>query len=481
MIFPSALFLFIFLPLVLIGHWFAGVRLRNLFLLFASLVFYAWGEGTYVLVMMASIVGNYFFGRLLDTAFWQNKRKLLLTVMIALNLLPLLYFKYFGFLLDNFYLIFGINAQGSPPADIHLPIGISFFTFQAMSYLIDVYRKTSKPQESVISVGLYISLFPQLIAGPIVRYHDVAEQIKKRTQNLTLFASGVERFVYGLGKKMLIANPLGYIADLIFSLPAGELTMATAWLGILCYALQIYFDFSGYSDMAIGLGRMLGFRFLENFNFPYVSKSIREFWQRWHISLSSWFRDYLYIPLGGNRNGNITTIRNLFIVFLICGLWHGASWNFIIWGLLHGAFLALERGRWGRILASLPKLFQHGYTLLVVLSAWVFFRAETLDSSLSYLTAMYQWPATGSLHPQIAIQLDFEFYITLLLGLAIATPLYQWLSKQIITPLLVRSRASNMLLLSSMTGKAALLSSIYILVAMEIANGSYNPFIYFRF
>ncbi len=481
MVFSSAIFLFLFLPLVLLGHWLAGQRFRNLFLLFASLIFYAWGEGIYVAVMILSIIGNYFFGRLLDSEIWQHRRKLLLGIMLALNLLPLFYFKYCIFLLNNINLMLGVDKQLSVPNEIHLPIGISFFTFQAMSYLIDVYRKTNKAQQSIFSVGLYIALFPQLIAGPIVRYHDVAEQIKKRAQTLTLFASGVERFIFGLGKKMLIANPLGYIADSVFSLPASELTVLTAWLGILCYALQIYFDFSGYSDMAIGLGRMLGFRFLENFNFPYIAKSVREFWQRWHISLSRWFRDYLYISLGGNRNGTFMTARNLFIVFLICGLWHGASWNFVIWGLLHGSFLVLERGRWGVLLQTLPKVIQHAYVLLIVLTAWVFFRAETLDISLNYLSFMYSLSDTWDLHTKIAIQLDTKFYVTFVVAILLSTPLYQ----QILTS--IKARISHQEAIKIVTpvvstvGTVALLAAIFTLVSMEIATGSYNPFIYFRF
>ena len=481
MVFSSAIFLFLFLPIVLIGHWFAGQRLRNLFLLFASLVFYAWGEGTYVVIMVISIICNYFFGRLLDSPFWENRRKLLLGITLTVNLMPLLYYKYSVFLLNNLNQLFDSSSQIEVPNDIHLPIGISFFTFQAMSYLIDVYRNTSKAQRSIFSVGLYISLFPQLIAGPIVRYHDVAEQIKKRVQTLALFASGVERFIFGFGKKMLIANPLGYIADSIFSLPAGELTLLTAWLGILCYALQIYFDFSGYSDMAIGLGRMLGFRFLENFNFPYIASSIREFWQRWHMSLSGWFRDYLYIPLGGNRNGNLITARNLFIVFLVCGLWHGASWNFVIWGLLHGSFLVFERGRWGNALKYLPKLIRHCYVLIVVITAWVFFRAETLDQSISYLSAMYSWPEAWGIHTVIAIKLDMKFYTTLIVGVCLSTPLYHWIAFNFKQKYLTQASTKNPVSIINEVGKIILLTIIFILVSMEIATGSYNPFIYFRF
>ncbi len=478
MVFSSAIFLFLFLPVVLIGHWLAGRRFRNLFLLLASLFFYAWGEAHYVAIMLMSIVVNYGFGLLLDSAYLNNpanhldkKRKTWLFVMLAINLLPLIYYKYSVFLLESL----GMDTR----SDVYLPLGISFFTFQAMSYVIDVYRQENKAQRSVFSVGLYIALFPQLIAGPIVRYASVAQQLKKRIQTIELFSSGVERFVYGLGKKMLIANPLGYIADSIFSLPPSELTFMAAWLGIVCYALQIYFDFSGYSDMAIGLGRMLGFRFQENFNYPYISSSIREFWQRWHMSLSSWFRDYLYIPLGGNRNGQWKTIRNLFIVFLICGLWHGASWNFVIWGLLHGSFLALERGRFGAMLNKLPALIQHGYVLIMVLIAWVFFRAENLDISMNYLSTMFSMPSSLSINTLIAIELDTEFYTTLAIGLLLSAPVFPVLKSYI-------HRAFNHQYQSvyRVIGKSiniVVLMGIFSLVSMEIANGAYNPFIYFRF
>ena len=479
MVFSSAIFLFLFLPIVLIGHWIVGRRFRNIFLLLASLFFYAWGEAHYVAIMLISIVVNYGFGLLLDSAYLtgpatvnlNKKRRIWLYAMLAINLLPLIYYKYSTFLLENI----GFDAS----SDTYLPLGISFFTFQAMSYVIDVYRQENKAQRSVFSVGLYIALFPQLIAGPIVRYASVAQQLKKRIQTIELFSSGVERFIYGLGKKMLIANPLGYIADSIFSLPPSELTFMAAWLGIVCYALQIYFDFSGYSDMAIGLGRMLGFRFQENFNYPYISSSIREFWQRWHISLSSWFRDYLYIPLGGNRNGQWKTIRNLFIVFLICGLWHGASWNFVIWGLLHGSFLALERGRFGSILEKLPIFIQHCYVLLVVLIAWVFFRADNLDVSMNYLSTMFSLPSNLSINTLIAIELDSEFYTTLTFGTLLSLPVFRILRDNVNR--LLSHKYHHIYGAASKSLNLFLLIAIFSLVSMEIANGAYNPFIYFRF
>ena len=488
MVFSSEVFLFLFLPIVLIGHWIVGRRLRNLFLLFTSLFFYAWGEAHYVAIMLIVIILNYLFGLVLDSQYLTNKeakhikkkRKISLYVMLFINLLPLLYYKYSVFFLDNFIHLFNIkNTNFDSNSELHLPIGISFFTFQAISYIIDVYRQENKAQRSIFSVGLYISLFPQLIAGPIVRYSTVAKQLKQRIQTIELFSSGVERFIYGLGKKVLIANPLGFIADSIFSLPGSELTFMAAWLGIICYSLQIYFDFSGYSDMAIGLGRMFGFRFLENFNYPYISTSIREFWQRWHISLSSWFRDYLYIPLGGNRNGKWSTVRNLFIVFLICGLWHGASWNFVIWGLLHGSFLALERGRFGSILEKLPSFIQHSYVLLVVLIAWVFFRADNLEGSIQYLSTMFSVSNDLSINVLIDIRLETEFYTTLFIALLLSAPIFQAIQKK--SNQLLANTHNQVFIFSAKLLNLIFLLTILALVIMEIANGSYNPFIYFRF
>ncbi len=365
MVFSSITFLFFFLPVFLMGYLGVGKKGRNLFLLLASLFFYLWGEQLFVLVMLASIVMNYFFGLLLDRVGIQGSRagKFLLAAALVANLGMLVFFKYANFAVDNLNLLLSwLNMPLMHLHKVHLPIGISFFTFQAMSYLIDLYRQEYKAQKNPLYLGLYISLFPQLIAGPIVRYSDIAEHIKKRTVSLHDFACGAERFVFGLGKKILIANPMGLMADHIFAMQAELLSTGTAWLGITCYTLQIYFDFSGYSDMAIGLGRMFGFHFLENFNYPYISRSIREFWRRWHISLSTWFRDYLYIPLGGNRHGNNRTSLNLLIVFLLCGLWHGASWNFILWGLMYGFFLVAERGIWGRIVTGMHPIGQHCYT-----------------------------------------------------------------------------------------------------------------------
>ncbi len=382
MVFSSITFLLCFLPVTLIAYYLAGNRLRNLVLLLASLLFYAWGEGGYVLIMLLSIALNFVVGRLLDRTEGKQARTAVLAGGIGLNLALLGYFKYGNWLVEIVAgLVPGLKAPEILADPIHLPIGISFFSFQALSYIIDVYRHDTQSQRNPLHLGLYIASFPQLIAGPIVRYRQVAEQIRHRLHDFSTFASGVERFIFGLSKKVLIANPLSAMADLIFSQQYAHLPVEIAWLGIICYALQIYFDFSGYSDMAVGLGRMFSFQFPENFNYPYISRSIQEFWRRWHITLSTWFRDYLYIPLGGSRQGAVKTYRNLVVVFLLCGLWHGASWNFVVWGAMHGVFLALERRVLKRVLQSVPRLFCHVYTLLVVLVAWVFFRVERLPDA----------------------------------------------------------------------------------------------------
>ncbi|MGB5708663.1 MAG: MBOAT family O-acyltransferase, partial [Arenicellales bacterium] len=343
MVFSSVLFLFLFLPVVLLLYWVIPNKWRNSFLLIVSLTFYAWGEGLFVGIMLLSIAMNYVFGLAIERG---NARagRLWVGIAVMANLALLGVFKYANFLVENINTLFSSTGIQLITIDqIHLPIGISFFTFQAMSYVIEVHRRVMPAQTNLLNLGLYIALFPQLIAGPIVRYHDIAAQLKTRFVNAGQVAYGIERFVIGLGKKVLIANPMGAVADEIFALPPDSITATVAWTAVACYSLQIYFDFSGYSDMAIGLGRMFGFKFLENFNYPYISQSIQEFWRRWHISLSNWFRDFLYLPLGGNRRGPGRTYFNLLIVFLLCGLWHGASWNFVVWGLLHGSFLVLER------------------------------------------------------------------------------------------------------------------------------------------
>ncbi len=389
MLFSSMVFLWCFLPVVLIGYYLLDKRWRNLFLLLTSLIFYAWGEPRYIVLMLCSILINYGGGITVGNPSADSMRKkCCLALNILGNLALLGYFKYANFFVDSLNDVFpGVIADFGK---IALPIGISFYTFQGMSYVIDVYRGDVKPQKNVLNIALYVSFFPQLVAGPIVKYHDVAEQIVSREHSVQKMAYGIRRFLFGLAKKVLIANTAAMTADEIFALDASSLSPSAAWLGILCYTLQIYYDFSGYSDMAIGLGKMFGFTFLENFNYPYISKSIQDFWRRWHISLSTWFKEYLYIPLGGNRMGSRRTYLNLLIVFAVTGIWHGAAWAFLVWGLYHGFFLLLERAGLKKLLERrFMTPFAHCYTILVFMVGWVFFRCDTLALGASYLKAMF--------------------------------------------------------------------------------------------
>jgi alginate O-acetyltransferase complex protein AlgI len=374
-----------------------------------------------------------------------------------------------------------------------LPIGISFFTFHAMSYLVDIYRRQARALRNPLNMGVYITMFPQLIAGPIIRFHDVAEQILKRSNTLPRFASGVERFSYGLGKKMLIANPMGGVADWAFGLETAQLHTGDAWVGIVAYSLQIYFDFAGYSDMAIGLGRMFGFEFLENFNYPYVASTVQEFWRRWHLSLSAWFRDYLYIPLGGNRKGDGRTVFNLFTVFILCGFWHGAGWTFIFWGFWHGLFLALERGRWGRMLEIWPTALRWLYTMAVVLIGWVFFRAESFTHAWQYLVAMTGLegqPVTGT---ALAIKFASIDRWTMLAALVLSTPVFAFMARDYIQrgyPIKVPRGAIYQWAIGTGTRigetwlpalRVIAVVAILLVCATYVAAGTYNPFIYYRF
>ena len=448
----------------------------------ASLIFYAWGEVYYVLLMLFSILINYGFGLAVESVKQDKSRKMAIGVAISSNLLILISLKYANFITDNINILLSeFSFKTINLAQIPLPIGISFFTFQAMSYVIDVYRKEAKVQKNIFDLALYISLFPQLIAGPIVRFHDVAEQIRHRIVSASLFFSGTQRFIFGLAKKMLIANPLGEVADQIFSLAPDELSMGVAWLGISCYTLQIYFDFSGYSDMAIGLGRMFGFRFLENFNYPYISKSIQEFWRRWHISLSSWFRDYLYIPLGGNRKGSIRTYFNLLTVFFLCGLWHGSSWNFIIWGLYHGSFLMLERMGLGGFISRQAKPLQYLYALLAVMIGWVFFRAETLSGASTFLQAMFIPMESISVY-SVTYYLSGHVLVCLIFGIVLATPFWPTINKKWINQLrLPDAKPSLSLTIGHNLATTVYLSFLTLCCFASIAANSYDPFIYFRF
>ncbi|MGA8240622.1 MAG: MBOAT family protein [Desulfobacterales bacterium] len=482
MVFSSIIFLFLFLPVTLFVYLVIGRRLRNYFLLFASLVFYAWGETAYVLIMLLSIAANYVAGLTIDHFKDRPQARLFLGLAVAFNIGLLSVFKYANFIADNLNILLGsFELPTVALQPVHLPIGISFFTFQAMSYVIDIYRRDAVVQRNPADIGLYIALFPQLIAGPIVRFHDIAAQITHRRVRIQDFAEGVERFIIGLGKKVLIANQVAVISDQVFALKAGALSPGIAWLGVLCYALQIYFDFSGYSDMAIGLGRMFGFRFLENFNYPYISKSVREFWRRWHISLSSWFRDYLYVPLGGNRQGALRTHFNLLTVFFLCGLWHGASWNFVVWGLLHGLFLIIERLGFEKILVRLWAPLRHFYLLSVVMITWVFFRVDTLSAALGYLAVMFG-QANGGTTPVALMHIGRDAQTAIIAGIIFSAPVFSWLNRFRQSVLSHRHRKMSMVFDGTAGAvKTVGLSLILYVSILFISSGAYNPFIYFRF
>lgn len=482
MVFSSIIFLFLFLPITLLVYLIVGRKLRNYFLLFASLLFYAWGETSYVLIMLLSIATNYVAGLTIDHFKDRPQAKLFLGLAVAFNIGLLSLFKYANFIVDNlntFLGFFDFPALDLQP--VHLPIGISFFTFQAMSYVIDIYRRDAVVQRNPADIGLYIALFPQLIAGPIVRFHDIAAQITHRYIRLQDFGEGVERFILGLGKKVLIANQVAVISDQVFALEAGVLSPGIAWLGVLCYTLQIYFDFSGYSDMAIGLGHMFGFRFLENFNYPYIAKSVREFWRRWHISLSSWFRDYLYVPLGGNRQGVLRTHINLLTVFFLCGLWHGASWNFVVWGLLHGFFLVVERLGFEKILVRLWAPLRHFYLLSVVMITWVFFRADSVPVALNYLAVMFGQPRGGTT-PLAAVQIGRDGLTAIIAGIIFSGPVFSWLYRFRLAAWSNRQRKMSMVFdVTAGAVKTVGLSLILYVSILFVSSGAYNPFIYFRF
>ena len=475
MVFSSAVFLFLFLPLALGAYYIAPRFLRNAALLAVSLLFYAWGEKGYVVLMAASIGLNYGLGRWIEARRGRSGERLLLAWAIALNLLILIHFKYANFLIGNVNeLLAWFKLRPIHWRPVHLPIGISFFTFEAIAYLIDVRRGQTVAQRNIVNFGLFMTLFPHLIAGPVVRYRDLADAIEGRSASSEKFASGIRRFLIGLSKKVLLANTLGMTADDLFQMAPGELAASAAWLGAICYALHIYFDFSGYSDMAIGLGRMFGFELCENFRYPYIAVSVSDFWRRWHISLSTWFRDYLYIPLGGNRRGPARTAMNLFVVFVLCGLWHGASWTFLAWGLFHGLFLSLERLGLSRLLDRMPPALRHLYALMAVLVGWVLFRAETIGQALQYLAAMIGLTKGTRV---IDYYLTSELALAIAIGSICSLPVMEYV-RQVRNAMAVRGRYA---LMSFELAAMAVLTVESIACTAQLAAGTYNPFIYFRF
>ena len=462
MVFSSILFLFVYLPVVLAVYYIAPARFRNLWLFIVNLLFYAWGEPVYILLMMFSITLNYAAGLLIAKyrVTQDAKARTVLAINTVLNLALLVFFKYYDLLAETLSRIPGVQIAS---LGLTLPIGISFYTFQTMSYPIDVYRGDTEEQKNYIRFGTFVALFPQLIAGPIVRYKDVASQLGARRLSSEQFSSGVQRFTVGLGKKVLIANNIGALWDIYAAAP--ELSFAGAWLGAIAFSLQLYFDFSGYSDMAIGLGRMLGFEFLENFNYPYISRSVTEFWRRWHMSLGTWFRDYLYIPLGGNRRGLPRQILNILIVWALTGLWHGANWTFLLWGLYYAVFLILEKVFLLKRLEKVPVL-AHVYALLVAVVGWMLFQLNTVGEVTRYWGAMF---GAGGVFALAQDAFHARSYAVILIVAAVAaTPLPKKLYERI--PEKVRSVLTPVL-----TALCLVVSTAY------LVDATYNPFLYFRF
>lgn len=473
MIFSSLLFLFRFLPAVLVLYYLAPRPLRNLVLLLCSLVFYAWGEPVYIILMIVSILVSYTGGILVDRFKTQGKRRaaraaLLGSSVVSLSLLG--FFKYADFLIGT---VDSLTGAGINLLKIALPIGISFYTFQTMSYTIDVYRGEAKVQKNLISFGAYVTMFPQLIAGPIVQYKTIDRQLRTRKETAGQFAYGIHRFMIGLGKKVLLANNAGALWDTVSSMEHTQIPVVMSWIGLAAYTFQLYFDFSAYSDMAIGLGHMFGFRFLENFNYPYISKSITEFWRRWHISLSTWFRDYVYIPLGGNRVGVWKHIRNILVVWMLTGIWHGASWNFVLWGLYYGILLLIEKFVLGKYLKKLPGVFQHIYCMFFVMLGWNLFVFDDMSAGISFARALFGTYGSGFCSRETLYLLYNNAVLMVLLILG---------STQL------PARAGNWIC-AKLRGKETILTivknvfyvGIFLLSVAWLVDASYNPFLYFRF
>nr|WP_173471828.1 MBOAT family protein [Eubacterium ruminantium] len=468
MLFSSITFLYVFLPAVLLLYFIAPRKIRNLILLLTSLIFYGWGEPKYIIVMVVSIIVGYIFGRLTGSFKKKSKdktAKLCVVLSTIVNLGILIFFKYTDFFISN---INKVGGFGIKLLDLALPLGISFYTFQILSYSIDVYRGEVEPQKNIIDLAAYITLFPQLIAGPIVRYQTIEKQLKERKESIDLFASGVMRFVIGLGKKVIIANSVASMYETIKALPDEKSSVALYWVASLLFSFQIYFDFSGYSDMAIGLGRLLGFEFLENFEHPYISRSITEFWRRWHISLSSWFKDYVYIPLGGNRCKKSRMFFNIFIVWLLTGFWHGAEWNFIIWGLYYFIILMLEKSFLLRVLKKLPAVLQHIYSLFLINMGWVIFSNDNLDKLGKTLRCMFGIGNIDLYNKTTAFYL-LSFIVMIILAAIGSTEIPKKIGKKIDD-----SKAG------------AIGAVIFILIVMTLstaglASDAFNPFMYFRF
>ena len=473
MVFSSIFFLFTFLPLSLLLYWMSPAKIKNFTLLAVSLFFYAWGEPVYVLLMIASILTNFVFGIFIESELIKEKRavrRALFISAVVFNILILGFFKYYGFLAENINALFNADIDYS---ELPLPIGISFYTFQVLSYVIDVYLGKVRLQRNPVSFALYVTMFPQLIAGPIVRYSDIESQLEQRNVSASKFGEGAQRFIQGLGKKVLIANSMGALWDITQAMDMTGISVFSAWLGIIAYTFQIYFDFSGYSDMAIGLGKMFGFEFMENFDHPYISRSVTEFWRRWHISLGTWFREYVYIPLGGNRCSRIRQIRNIMAVWMLTGLWHGASWNFVVWGIYYGCLLLIEKMFLKKLIDNAPAIISHVYCMLAVIIGWVLFASRDIESAAAYLGVMSG--ASGN----VLVDNAFIYYlksnaVMLVISLLFSTGIFREIFEPEEISDKIRTRVSH---------SAAVILHAFILFMSTayLVTETYNPFLYFRF
>lgn len=478
MLFNSLFFLFVFFPLFLLVYFLSGRKIKNLILLLSSLVFYTWGEGIYVLILLGSIVVDYFAAIIIES----GRRKLGLYLSLCFNIGLLFTFKYCDFAFENINALFQF-ISGDPQYSLDylnllLPLGISFFTFQTMSYTMDVYFGKLKASRNIIDFACYVSMFPQLIAGPIVRYSEIRDQLENKAISHENFREGIRRFVEGLAKKVILANSFAKIADDVFNSPVAELSSSWCWIGVLAYTFQIYFDFAGYSDMAIGIGRMLGFKFPENFNYPYISRSIREFWRRWHMTLSRWFRDYLYIPLGGNRTSASRVYFNLFIVFVITGIWHGASWNFLVWGLWHGLFIIIERAGFQKMLNKWPGAVSQFYAFGVVVISWVFFRSPDLAYALDFLQRLFDF-STGNVSRNSYLaffHVSPETLMLFALSILFSIPSVHFIRKKIESIYDSEQYRKLLFVLNEL-----IYFGLFVLCCIYVSTDSYNPFIYFRF
>lgn len=495
--FCSPFFLFLFLPTVLAGYWAVGPSCRNFFLLFVSLFFYAWGDSRHFLVLLLTLAANYVFSILIDRCHRPQIRLLSLAATIATNLAILGVFKYLNFFSENLNpILLHLHFDAIKVQPLQFPLGLSFFTFQAIAYAIDIYRQEYSPQRNPVKFSLFMALFPKISAGPIIRYPEVEQTLANPVVTFDSCAYGAKRFILGMGKKVIIADTLAKTADQIFAIPAPDLTAPLAWLGIVCYTLQLYFDFSGYTDMAIGLGRMFGFTFRENFDYPYIAKSVTEFWRRWHMSLSTWFRDYLFTPLTyalmtptvrkkiaeGKYKTNYRSLFSVFLVFTLCGLWHGPSWNFIIWGMLHGTVLALENWKFSKVLKKTRAPLAHAYLLFFIMLSWVFFRTSTVSAAMNFYKSMAGFGSGTGITYHPALYFNADLVVVLILAVAGAMPTVTWLRARWGRPAIpAASSGQTFPPGSGYVLETVCVAAVFIVSLLLVASSTFKPFIYMQF